>query len=39
MLFLSQLIGQPVRDRDGEAFGKVRDSMLDRLLTVIVLAA
>jgi magnesium transporter len=25
MLFLSQLIGQPVRDRDGEAFGKVRD--------------
>jgi magnesium transporter len=25
MLFLSQLIGQPVRDRDGGAFGKVRD--------------
>ena len=25
MLFLSQLIGQPVRDRDGETFGKVRD--------------
>jgi len=25
MLFLSQLIGRPVRDRNGEAFGKVRD--------------
>ncbi|MDP9251073.1 MAG: CBS domain-containing protein [Chloroflexota bacterium] len=25
MLFLSQLIRQPVRDRDGETFGKVRD--------------
>jgi CBS domain-containing protein/sporulation protein YlmC with PRC-barrel domain len=25
MLFLSQLIGRPVRDRDGEAFGNVRD--------------
>ncbi len=25
MLFLSQLVGQPVRDRDGSSFGKVRD--------------
>jgi CBS domain-containing protein/sporulation protein YlmC with PRC-barrel domain len=25
MLFLSQLVGRPVRDRDGEPFGKVRD--------------
>ena len=25
MLFLSQLVGRPVRDRDGGAFGKVRD--------------
>jgi Mg/Co/Ni transporter MgtE (contains CBS domain) len=25
MLFLSQLIGRPVRDRNGETFGKVRD--------------
>ena len=25
MFFLSQLIGRPVRDRNGEAFGKVRD--------------
>ena len=25
MLFLSQLVGRPARDRDGQAFGKVRD--------------
>jgi CBS domain-containing protein len=25
MLFLSKLVGRPVRDRDGDAFGKVRD--------------
>ena len=25
MLFLSQLVGRPVRDRSGEPFGKVRD--------------
>jgi len=25
MLFLSRLVGRPVRDRDGESFGKVRD--------------
>src|SRR2546423_13868432 len=25
MLFLSQVIGKPVRDRDGGTFGKVRD--------------
>jgi magnesium transporter len=25
MLFLSQLVGRPVRDRDGQTFGKVRD--------------
>ena len=25
MLFLSQLVGRPVRDRDGETFGTVRD--------------
>jgi len=25
MLFLSQIVGRPVRDRDGDAFGKVRD--------------
>lgn len=25
MLFLSQLVGRPVRDRDGSTFGKVRD--------------
>lgn len=25
MLFLSQLVGRPVRDRDGDVFGKVRD--------------
>jgi magnesium transporter len=25
MLFLSRLVGRPVRDRDGDAFGKVRD--------------
>jgi magnesium transporter len=25
MLFLSKLVGRPVRDRDGGAFGKVRD--------------
>jgi CBS domain-containing protein len=25
MLFLSRLVGRPVRDRDGDAFGKIRD--------------
>ena len=25
MLFLSRLVGRPVRDRDGDSFGKVRD--------------
>jgi len=25
MLFLSRMVGRPVRDRDGESFGKVRD--------------
>ena len=25
MLFLSRLVGRPVRDRDGDVFGKVRD--------------
>jgi len=25
MLFLSQIVGRPVRDRDGDVFGKVRD--------------
>jgi magnesium transporter len=25
MLFLSRLVGRPVRDRDGESFGKIRD--------------
>ena len=25
MLFLSQVVGRPVRDRTGEPFGKVRD--------------
>jgi CBS domain-containing protein len=25
MLFLSRLVGRPVRDRDGESFGRVRD--------------
>lgn len=28
MLFLSQLIGRPVRDREGEAFAKVRDILV-----------
>jgi len=25
MLFLSQLVGRPARDRNGEPFGKVRE--------------
>ena len=25
MLFLSRLVGRPVRDRDGDSFGKIRD--------------